>query len=39
MGLFEKFKAGLQKTRDSFSNMIGSLAGYGQIDDDLYEEL
>ncbi len=39
MGLFDKFKAGLKKTRDSLANTIGSLQGYGKIDDDLYDEI
>lgn len=39
MGLFDKFKAGLKKTRDSLANTISSLQGYGKIDDDLYDEI
>jgi len=39
MGLFDKFKAGLKKTRDSLVGTISSLQGYGKIDDDLYEEI
>lgn len=39
MGLFDKFKQGLKKTRDSFAGAMGTLAGYGKIDDDLYDEI
>ena len=40
MGFFEKIKAGLTKTRDAMSSTLGSVfSGFGQLDDDFYDEL
>lgn len=40
MGFFDKLKAGLEKTRKSFTDKIEQLVvGYASIDDDLLEEL
>ncbi len=40
MGFFDKIKAGMAKTRDAFSNTIGSVfSGFSEIDDDFYDEL
>ncbi len=40
MGLFDKIKAGLKKTRDVFSGRIDDLVGsYKELDDDFYHEL
>ncbi len=40
MGLFEKFKTGLKKTRDSFVGTVNSmLSGFTKIDESLFEEL
>lgn len=40
MGLFDKIKAGLKKTRDVFSGRIDDLVeSYTELDDDFYEEL
>ena len=40
MGLFDKIKAGLKKTRDVFSGRIDDLVGsYKELDDDFYDEL
>jgi len=40
MGLFEKLKSGLQKTRDSIGKSIErTLTSFGKIDEDLFEEL
>lgn len=38
--LFEKLKSGLSKTRKDFSSKLDSLlAGYGKIDEDLFDQL
>lgn len=40
MGFFDKLKSGLKKTKDSFLGKVDSvLAGFGKIDEDLFEEL
>ena len=40
MGLFDKIKSGLKKTRDIFSGRIDDLVeSYTELDDDFYEEL
>lgn len=40
MGLFDKIKAGLKKTRDNIGGQIGSMLGaFTKIDDELFEEL
>ena len=40
MGLFDKIKAGMAKTRDALSNTLGSVfSGFSEIDDDFYDEL
>lgn len=40
MGIFDRLKNGLTKTRDSFVSGIDSLfSGFSEIDDDFYEEL
>ncbi len=40
MGFFDKLKSGLAKTRDSFMGKIDTvLAGFGKVDEDLFEEL
>ena len=40
MGLFDKFKSGLQKTRENISGKINEmLASFRTIDEDLFEEL
>ena len=40
MGLLEKVKLGLQKTRDSFANGLSSITkSFTKIDEDLFEEL
>ncbi len=40
MGLFDKIKAGLQRTRDAFSGRMDDLVeSYKELDDDFYEEL
>ena len=40
MGLFERLKAGLKKTRDSIADGLDSVFGdYSQVDDDFFEEL
>ncbi len=40
MGLFDKIKAGLQRTRDVFSGRMDDLVeSYKELDDDFYEEL
>ncbi len=40
MGLFDRIKAGLKKTRENISGQINSmLGGFTKIDDELYEEL
>ena len=40
MGLFERLKEGLKKTRDSIADGLDSLFGdYSQVDDDFFEEL
>ena len=40
MGFFDKIKAGMAKTRDALSNTLGNVfSGYGEIDDDFYDEL
>lgn len=40
MGLFDKFKKGLQKTRDSFAGALGGIAAsFTKIDEDLFEEI
>ena len=40
MGLFDKIKKGLQKTRDAFSEKIEDLVmNYRELDDDFFEEL
>ena len=40
MGLFDKIKTGLTKTRDALANTLGSVfTGFSQLDDDFYDEL
>jgi len=40
MGLFDKIKAGLKKTRDVFAGRIDDIVNnYKELDDDFYEEL
>ena len=40
MGLFDKFKKGLQKTRNAFSGRMDELVeSYKELDDDFYEDL
>ncbi len=40
MGFFDKIKAGLTKTRNALSDTLGSIfSGFGEIDDDFYDEL
>ncbi len=40
MGLFDKLKAGLSKTRDALAGTLGSVfTGFSEIDDDFYDEL
>ena len=40
MGLFEKLKSGLKKTRDGIGNSIEkTLTSFGKIDDELFDEL
>lgn len=40
MGLFDKIKSGLQKTRDAFAGHLDELVGsYRELDDDFYDEL
>ncbi len=40
MGLFDKFKKGLQKTRNAFSGRMDELVeSYHELDDDFYEDL
>ncbi len=40
MGLFDKIKSGLKKTRDMFSGHLDDLVGsYKELDDDFYDEL
>ena len=40
MGLFDKIKAGLKKTRDVFAGRLDDLVeSYKELDDDFYEEL
>ena len=40
MGLFDKIKAGLKKTRDVFAGRIDDIvSNYKELDDDFYEEL
>ena len=40
MGLFDKIKAGLTKTRDAMASTLGSVfSGFSEIDDDFYDEL
>ena len=40
MGFFDKIKAGLAKTRNALSDTLGSIfSGFGEIDDDFYDEL
>lgn len=40
MGFFDKIKAGLTKTRNAMSSTLGSVfSGFGEIDDDFYDEL
>ena len=40
MGLFDKIKAGLKKTRDVFSGRIDDIvSNYTELDDDFYDEL
>ncbi|HIU72452.1 MAG TPA: signal recognition particle receptor subunit alpha, partial [Candidatus Galloscillospira excrementipullorum] len=40
MGLFEKLKQGLSKTRDSLGKAVdGVLSTFTRIDDDLFDEL
>ena len=40
MGLFDKIKQGLKKTRENISNQINSmLHAFTKIDEDLFEEL
>ncbi len=40
MGLFDRLKDGLKKTRDGFTSRIDKvLAGFGKVDEELFEEL
>ena len=40
MGFFDKIKEGLSKTRAALSSTLGSVfSGFGEIDDDFYDEL
>ena len=39
MGLFDKIKAGLTKTRDAMASTLGNVFSLSQIDDDFYDEL
>ncbi len=40
MGFFDKIKAGLTKTRNALSDTLVSIfSGFGEIDDDFYDEL
>ncbi len=40
MGLFDKIKKGLQKTRNAFSGRMDELVeNYKELDDDFYEDL
>ena len=40
MGLFDKLKAGLSKTKSNFVEKIDrTFAAFGKVDDDLFEEL
>ena len=40
MGFFDKLKSGLKKTKDNFLGKVDTiLAGFGKIDEDLFEEL
>ncbi len=40
MGIFDKFKYGLKKTRDNISSMVGDVvSSFKKIDEDFYEEL
>ena len=40
MGLFDKIKSGLKKTRDVLTGRMDDLVGsYKELDDDFYEEL
>ena len=40
MGIFDKFKHGLKKTRDNISSMVGDvLTSFKRIDEDFYEQL
>ena len=40
MGFFEKIKAGLTKTRDALGATLGGVfSGFGELDDDFYDEL
>lgn len=40
MGLFDKIKAGMTKTREALENTLGNVfSGFSQLDDDFYEEL
>ena len=40
MGIFDKIKSGMAKTRSALSNTLGSVfSGFSEIDDDFYEEL
>ena len=40
MGLFDKIKVGLSKTRDALSGTLGGVfTGFSQLDDDFYDEL
>lgn len=39
MGLFDKIKSGLTKTREALSGTLGSVFSGGEIDEDFYEEL
>ena len=40
MGLFDKIKAGLEKTRKAVANTIGSIfTGFSNLDDEFYDEL
>ena len=40
MGLFDKLKAGLSKTKNNFVEKIDrTFAAFGKVDDELFEEL
>ncbi len=39
MGLFDKIKAGLTKTRNALENTLGNVFTASEIDDDFYDEL